>query len=151
MRHSSSSRRSRNRNNNNSNGKRNNKSRVFDSNGPDVRIRGTAHQVSEKYLALSKDASGAGDHILAESYLQHAEHYQRFISGWIDAIDEFGRTGELPESYVSDAVTEKKSQPKPQGNRQAPKRDGNKKDAPADDLGLPESIVGTKTEKLEDA
>lgn len=52
----------------------------FDSNGPDVRIRGTAHQINEKYVTLARDATSAGDHVLAESYLQHAEHYQRFIN-----------------------------------------------------------------------
>lgn len=57
---------------------------VFDSNGPDVRIRGTAHQICEKYVALAKDAASSGDAILSESYLQHAEHYQRTINQWQD-------------------------------------------------------------------
>ena len=52
----------------------------FDSNGPDVRIRGNAFQINEKYLALARDAAAAGDRVLAESYYQHAEHYQRFIN-----------------------------------------------------------------------
>jgi hypothetical protein len=84
MRHGASSRRSRNRGNGGNGGKRgnNNRSQVFDSNGPDVRIRGTAYQVHEKYLVLAKDASSAGDLILSESYLQHAEHYQRIINSW---------------------------------------------------------------------
>ena len=61
-----------------------NKNKVFDSNGPDVRIRGTAYQIVEKYLALAKDSASAGDRVLAESYLQYAEHYQRVISSWED-------------------------------------------------------------------
>jgi hypothetical protein len=52
---------------------------TFDSNGPDVRIRGNAFQVHEKYLALARDAQSAGDRIAAENYLQHAEHYYRII------------------------------------------------------------------------
>ncbi|WP_407696886.1 DUF4167 domain-containing protein [Skermanella mucosa] len=52
---------------------------TFDSNGPDVRIRGNAFQVYEKYLALARDAQTAGDRIAAESYFQHAEHYFRII------------------------------------------------------------------------
>jgi hypothetical protein len=52
---------------------------TFDSNGPDVRIRGNAFQVYEKYLALARDAQSAGDRIAAENYLQHAEHYYRII------------------------------------------------------------------------
>lgn len=59
-----------------------NKNKVFDSNGPDVRIRGTAYQIVEKYQALAKDAGSAGDRVLAENYLQYAEHYQRMINGW---------------------------------------------------------------------
>jgi hypothetical protein len=53
---------------------------TFDSNGPDVRVRGNAYQVFEKYLALARDAQSAGDRIAAENYYQHAEHYYRIIN-----------------------------------------------------------------------
>lgn len=53
---------------------------TFDSNGPDVRIRGNAWQVYEKYQALARDAASSGDRIQAENYLQHAEHYFRIIA-----------------------------------------------------------------------
>ncbi|MBK3778034.1 DUF4167 domain-containing protein, partial [Azospirillum brasilense] len=53
---------------------------TFDSNGPDVRIRGNAWQVHEKYLALARDASSSGDRVQAENYMQHAEHYFRIIN-----------------------------------------------------------------------
>lgn len=56
----------------------------FDSNGPDVRVRGNAWQVHEKYQSLARDAAAAGDRIAAENYLQHAEHYYRII----EAINE---------------------------------------------------------------
>lgn len=65
-----------------------NRSQVFDSNGPDVRIRGTAHQIVEKYSALAKDANSSGDFTLAENYLQHAEHYQRMVNVWDEAAQE---------------------------------------------------------------
>ena len=55
------------------------KAQTFDSNGPDVRIRGNAHQVYEKYLNLARDATAGGDCVLAESYWQFAEHYYRII------------------------------------------------------------------------
>lgn len=55
------------------------RNQTYDSNGPSVRIRGSAHQVMEKYLALARDAAGQGDRVLAENYLQHAEHYFRII------------------------------------------------------------------------
>ena len=57
----------------------NNPNRALDSNGPDVRIRGTANQIYDKYIALARDASSAGDRVKAENYLQHAEHYFRVI------------------------------------------------------------------------
>jgi hypothetical protein len=62
------------------------RNQIFDSNGPDIRVRGNAFQVHEKYLALAKDAlaSGDRDRVLAENYLQHAEHYFRII----EAINE---------------------------------------------------------------
>jgi hypothetical protein len=53
---------------------------VFDSNGPDMRLRGTAQQLFEKYLQLGRDATGSGDRVMAESYFQHAEHYFRIIN-----------------------------------------------------------------------
>jgi hypothetical protein len=54
--------------------------RVYESNGPDVKIRGTASHVTEKYLQLARDASTSGDHVTAENYYQHAEHYLRLIA-----------------------------------------------------------------------
>ena len=53
------------------------RSQNFDSNGPDGKVRGSASQVFEKYQALARDASLSGDRIMAENYLQHAEHYFR--------------------------------------------------------------------------
>ncbi|MCS6932762.1 MAG: DUF4167 domain-containing protein [Acetobacteraceae bacterium] len=57
-----------------------NRNHVFDSNGPDVRVRGTAQQLFERYLQLGRDATGSGDRVLAESYFQHAEHYFRILN-----------------------------------------------------------------------
>jgi Domain of unknown function (DUF4167) len=54
--------------------------RSYESSGPDVKIRGTAHHISEKYLQLARDAQASGDPVMAESYLQHAEHYFRLIA-----------------------------------------------------------------------
>jgi hypothetical protein len=56
--------------------------RGFESNGPDVKIRGTAQHIAEKYAQLGRDAQASGDHVLAESYLQHAEHYYRMIAAY---------------------------------------------------------------------
>src|SRR6202453_1183286 len=54
--------------------------RSYESNGPDVKIRGNAHHIAEKYLQLSRDAHTSGDPVAAENYLQHAEHYYRLIA-----------------------------------------------------------------------
>jgi hypothetical protein len=53
--------------------------RTLESNGPDVKIRGSASHIHEKYLALARDASSSGDRVGAENYLQHAEHYHRLM------------------------------------------------------------------------
>jgi len=53
--------------------------RTIDSNGPDIKIRGNAHHIYEKYLQLARDANSSGDRVMAENYLQHAEHYYRLI------------------------------------------------------------------------
>lgn len=133
MRHQTAGRRHRNRGhgggnaNNQGNQRRgsHNRMQVFDSNGPDVRIRGTAHQVVEKYLTLAKDAASAGDRILAESYLQHAEHYQRIINTWEEDV-QAGR-----QHYVSsDRPQTTPAQPEISGNVKA-------------DLALPASILGS--------
>ena len=53
--------------------------RNYESNGPDVKLRGTAAQIAQKYLSLARDALASGDMVAAESYFQHAEHYNRII------------------------------------------------------------------------
>ncbi len=97
---------------------------VYDSNGPDVRIRGTAHQVCEKYLALSKDAAGSGDIIMAENYRQHAEHYQRIINSFND-------------NFTAPAVRLKE-----------PEMDMNNGEDDGEDLGLPQTMLRPAPETL---
>ena len=86
MRNGQNNKRMRNRNNNNNNNNNNNRrgqnpmTRVFESNGPDIKIRGTASHIAEKYLQLARDARSSGDPVAAENYYQHAEHYFRLIA-----------------------------------------------------------------------
>src|SRR5262245_58338695 len=54
--------------------------RVYESNGPEVKIRGTASHVADKYVQLARDAMASGDPVTAENYHQHAEHYFRLIA-----------------------------------------------------------------------
>ena len=87
--------------NNNGGGKKHmpRPNQTYDSNGPDIRIRGNAHQVLEKYLALARDASSQGDRIAAENYYQHAEHYFRVISSQNQAN---GRPNDRPVPTPAD-------------------------------------------------
>ncbi len=75
--------RQRGRNNRGSSGgkpQQHNANRAFDSNGPEgVKVRGAAQSVYEKYQQLARDATSSGDRVLAENYLQHAEHYFRVL------------------------------------------------------------------------
>jgi hypothetical protein len=94
--------------------------RSYESNGPDVKIRGNAHHVAEKYLQLARDAHTGGDPIAAENYLQHAEHYFRLIAaaqaaqalaqsgqsrpageGDGDELDDDGDFGALSDRFAS--------------------------------------------------
>ena len=85
MRPQQQNRRMRGRNNSGGNNNNNRKgpnplTRNYESNGPDVKIRGSAQQIAEKYAQLARDAHSSGDRVMAENYLQHAEHYNRIIA-----------------------------------------------------------------------
>jgi len=69
-----------NNNNNNHRKSQNPLTRVYESNGPDVKIRGTASHIAEKYIQLARDSQSSGDPVAAENYYQHAEHYFRLIA-----------------------------------------------------------------------
>jgi hypothetical protein len=62
-------------------------SRNYESNGPDVKVRGNAAHIAEKYLQLARDAQSSGDSVMAENYLQHAEHYFRIVSSAQQAMN----------------------------------------------------------------
>ena len=62
-------------------------SRNYESNGPDVKVRGNASHVAEKYMQLARDAQSSGDSVMAENYLQHAEHYFRIVSSAQQAMN----------------------------------------------------------------
>ena len=65
-----------------------NRNTSYESNGPDVKLRGNAQQLNEKYLALAHDAAAAGERITAEAYTQFADHYFRLHQAAIDAAEE---------------------------------------------------------------
>ena len=92
MRQGQQNRRGRGRNNNRKGGghHHNPLARSFESNGPDVKIRGTPAHIAEKYMALARDAQSSGDPVLAENYLQHAEHYSRIIMAYREQLQQHG-------------------------------------------------------------
>ncbi len=105
MRTNSNYKRNRNRNKNsrNVNNSLNHKSNSFDSAGPDMRVRGSALQVNEKYTALANDAYSSGDRILAESFFQHADHYYRVILSSNGGVDpRRSQNTNLKEKSISD-------------------------------------------------
>ncbi|UYN94132.1 MAG: DUF4167 domain-containing protein [Enhydrobacter sp.] len=84
-----------------------NRNQIFDSSGPDVRVRGNAHQVFDKYQALAREAAASGDRIQAEAYWQYADHYYRVIQtmggfsqrnnqGWGEGGGEEGQQAQQP-------------------------------------------------------
>ncbi len=93
-----------------------NRNHVFDSNGPDLRIRGTAQQLFEKYLQLGRDATSSGDRVMAEGYFQHAEHYFRILNA------------------IAQATQQSQAQPHHNNQRSRPNMDGE-----PDDRGEPSS------------
>src|SRR5690606_25334990 len=80
--------------------------RNFESNGPDGKVRGNAAHVAEKYLQLARDAQSSGDPVLAENYLQHAEHYFRIVAAAQAQsqarFDQFGQRVEVEEDEDDD-------------------------------------------------
>ena len=82
--------------------------RSYDSNGPEVRVRGTASQVYEKYQSLARDAVASGDRVMAENLQQHAEHYYRIIAAYQTPVaeDEHGveEEGEAASVAMAEAA-----------------------------------------------
>ena len=81
-------------------------SRVYESNGPDVKIRGTASHIAEKYVQLARDAQSSGDPVAAENYYQHAEHYFRLIAAAQEQLRQtqpyFQQQGEVRSNGAED-------------------------------------------------
>ena len=99
--------RNRNRNQNRRNGHgSSSKSTNIDSSGPDVRVRGSAIQVNEKYMALANDASMSGDRIKAESFFQYADHYYRVFMLANGGVDPRKTSVEENNTIGSNNLTE---------------------------------------------
>ncbi len=112
--------------------------RTYESNGPDVKIRGTPSHVAEKYVSMARDALSSGDPVLAENYLQHAEHYNRIIMAHREQqVLEENRSGGRPKDNQDDDAGDnddadggerqqargQDQQPQPKSNRSEQKDD----------------------------
>lgn len=81
--------------------------RTMESNGPDVKVRGPASHIYERYLQLARDAASSGDRVLGENYLQHADHYFRMVRAMQPAqpapqpTDRLNADGEMEEEETS--------------------------------------------------
>lgn len=96
MRQGQQNRRGRGRNHNNGNRRSQNPlSRHFQSSGPDGKISGTADVIASRYMSLARDAAAAGDPVLAENYMQHAEHYYRIILAYREQLAAQGGEGQF--------------------------------------------------------
>ncbi|MXV44568.1 DUF4167 domain-containing protein [Saccharibacter sp. 17.LH.SD] len=98
-----------------------NRNHVFESNGPDLRIRGTAQQLSEKYLQLGRDATGTGDRVLAEAYFQYAEHYFRILNAMNQAVQTAQQErAERQRAYQErrEAITRERREPSLDGEEE---------------------------------
>jgi hypothetical protein len=99
--------------------------RSFESNGPDVKIRGTAMHIAEKYVQLARDAQVSGDIVMAENYFQHAEHYFRMIAAAQPQVTgpgqhAFGRDDEGDDEFDGSPRQDFNNRPEPYGQQQQP-------------------------------
>ena len=79
------------------------RSQTLESNGPNIKIRGTPHQIFERYVTLAREASSSGDRVAAENLYQHAEHYFRVMN----AANEGYQHRVMPPAAAADLETER--------------------------------------------
>ena len=98
---------------------------MYEFNGPDVKIRGTASHVAEKYLQLARDAQSSGDPVAAENYYQHAEHYFRLIAAAQEQFRQsqpyYQQSGEPRGNQPDDGYDDDNEQPAIGGEPFAPR------------------------------
>ncbi|GMG82306.1 hypothetical protein LNKW23_15190 [Paralimibaculum aggregatum] len=132
MRPTQKNNRTRGRGNRKTNG--NNVNRVYDSSGPEGKVRGTPQQIIDKYLSLARDAQTSGDRVMAENFLQHAEHYQRILilanPGQPERRDNANGDGD--EDSFSGGGGGEQPHAEERGERQDRSERGRRRDAPGE-------------------
>ena len=97
--------------------------RSYDSRGPDIRIRGTALHVAERYLQLARDANTASNFVAAENYLQHADYFRLMAAAWAEQLEgqtsdgratEHSAPEDLDDSDDFDGLPDRFASPKQQ-------------------------------------
>ena len=140
MRSSKSRSRNKNNNRNRSGGGSNVMNRVFDSSGPEGKVRGTPQQIIEKYSQLARDATLANDRVAAESFQQHAEHYTRMLTAAqveIDARRELQEREHRERQQARNDQTQSQQQGgQPQQQTEQPQQQVQKQPAPVDATDL---------------
>ena len=113
-----------------------NRNHVFDSIGPDLRIRGTSQQLFEKYLQLGRDATSSGDRVMAESYFQHAEHYFRILNAMNQAAQQQQQNQPRPREFQAEgeAQAEPRAEFRNEPQTSEPRHTASA-DEPSDDMG----------------
>ncbi|MEG8099341.1 DUF4167 domain-containing protein [Candidatus Liberibacter brunswickensis] len=101
--------------------------RNYDSNGYDVKIRGTAQHIAERYSSLARDAMSAGDYVVAENHLQHAEHYNRIVSMAQAQIQEKLQRDEQANILAKEQKSHIQNAPIPSGFEASPVVEDSKK------------------------
>lgn len=127
----------------------NNINRVYDSAGPEGKVRGTPQQIIDKYLSLARDAQTSGDRVAAENFLQHAEHYQRILIQANASQEQARREAqEAATDQAADRGNEAMAQPEavavqpqPQGQQPQPQPQG----MPQPDLPVDAAPIGGMT------
>ncbi len=107
-------------------------SRSYDSTGPDVKVRGNAQTVAEKYMALARDAQSSGDRVMAENYLQHAEHYNRIVAQGQAQIQERQQRDEAAREQQEREQQEKAAEAGENAEEAVEASDANAEDADND-------------------
>ena len=111
-----------------------NRNTSYESNGPDVKLRGNAQQLNEKYLALAHDAAAAGERITAEAYTQFSDHYFRLHQAAVDAAEERkAQHVSQPADRSSERQPRQDAQPSQDAQPQPQPEDAQQPDAPAED------------------
>ncbi|MBU2982773.1 DUF4167 domain-containing protein [Lentibacter algarum] len=138
MRSSKSRSRSKNNRNNNNRSGVNVVNRVFDSSGPEGKVRGTPQQIIEKYNQLARDAQLAGDRVATENFQQHAEHYLRLLA---EAMREQEAKREQQEAQNRDRQAERDRERNERIERQERESNSGQAQQPTDPASAPQPDV----------